>query len=266
MQQDNEERILKALEGVLDRMSHMEVKLSQIVRLEERVNNHTEVLSRYGNRLDSHDNRIRGTELWQANYGEKASLEQKFTDVKEDVNIVIKKFQELERQWDAQRGQKSVAYAVLKWVAGILAALLIFVLTEREASAMSITAEDLRARFPEFAEETVYPEPRLNMMIEDTQLIYMGTDEKRWAGRYNYAQAYLAAHLLTVAENTEAGDSNAKVGPVSSKSAGGVSVTRAVSQKQRSDTDEFYMQTAYGQTYIQVRNRTFVGVLTANSL
>lgn len=131
---------------------------------------------------------------------------------------------------------------------------------------MAITTADFRTRFPEFADTTEYPDARINLFIEDSQNVYIGTDEKRWAGKYNYAQAHLVAHLLATAEASEAGDASVKVGPVSSKSAGGVSVTRAVSSKDRSDADDFYMGTVYGQRFLMIRNQTFAGVLVANVL
>lgn len=131
---------------------------------------------------------------------------------------------------------------------------------------MTVTVAEFRTRFPEFADDTEYPDARIQLFIDDTQLAYIGTDEKRWGGKYNYAQAYLAAHLLVTAEASSAGDSSVKVGPVSSKSAGGVSVTRAVASKDRSDGDDFYMGTVYGQRFMMIRNQCFAPVLVANLL
>ena len=130
---------------------------------------------------------------------------------------------------------------------------------------MSITPAALRARFPEFSDDTEYPDARIQLFIDDTQLIYIGTDEKRWGGKYEYAQAYLVGHLLTVAERSEAGDSSVGAGPVSSKSAGGVSVARAVVAKNRSDGDDFYISTSYGQRFLMTRNISFAPVFAVNS-
>ena len=131
---------------------------------------------------------------------------------------------------------------------------------------MTVTVAAFRARFPEFTDDIVYPDARIDIFIEDAQLVYMGADEKRWSGKYDYAQAHLAAHLLVSGEASGAGDSSVKVGPVSSKSAGGVSVTRAVATKDRSDGDDFYMGTVYGQRFLMTRNVCFVGVLVGNQL
>lgn len=131
---------------------------------------------------------------------------------------------------------------------------------------MATTVEEFRIRFPEFADETEYPDVRIQMFLDDAAECYMGLDEGRWCGKYDKAQAYLAAHLLTVGTNTEAGDSGNKLGPISNKTAGGVSVTRAVTSKDRSDADDFYASTSYGQQFLVLRNMCFVGVSVANCL
>ena len=131
---------------------------------------------------------------------------------------------------------------------------------------MACTVDELRARLPEFADSVEYPDARVQLFIDDAAAVYMGTDEGRWCGKYSYAQCYLAAHLLAAGTATEAGDSSSKAGPVSSKSAGGVSVTRAVAANARSDSDDFYISSSYGQRFLTIRNTCFVGVLVANCL
>lgn len=128
---------------------------------------------------------------------------------------------------------------------------------------MTITVELFRTRFPEYADPTEYPDPRIQLFIDDTA-DYIGVDEARWNGRYDRAQSYLAAHLLSIASKSEYGDSNANVGAVTSKSAGGVSVGRSVVAKDRSDGDDFYVSTSYGQQFLVIRNITFIGVLSVN--
>jgi len=131
---------------------------------------------------------------------------------------------------------------------------------------MATDVDTFKIRFPEFADDTEYPDPRVQLFLDDATNCYMGTDEARWCNKYDYAQAYLAAHLLTVGTGAEAGDSASRAGPVSSKTAGGVSVTKAVTAKDRSDSDEFLMSTSYGQQFLIIRNTCFVGVLVANQL
>lgn len=131
---------------------------------------------------------------------------------------------------------------------------------------MATDVATLRLRFPEFSDAVAYPDARIQLFLDDARDCYLGTNEDRWCGKYNYAQAYLTAHLLVVATGSEAGDSSVKAGPIASKSAGGVSITRAVMSKDRSDADDFYMSTVYGQQFLNIRNSCFVGVLTANCL
>lgn len=131
---------------------------------------------------------------------------------------------------------------------------------------MATDVATFKIRFPEFADDTEYPNARVQLFLDDAANSYMGTDEGRWAGKYDYAQAYLAAHLLTIGTSAEAGDSSVKSGPVSSKTAGGVSVSRVVVAKDRSDLDDFYMATTYGQQFLNIRNTCFVGVVVANCL
>lgn len=131
---------------------------------------------------------------------------------------------------------------------------------------MAVSVADFRVRFPEFSDETDFPDSRISLFLGDATLLYMGSAEQVWCGKYDVAQAYLAAHLLTVGEGSAAGSSSAIAGPITSKSAGGVSVTRAVTAKTRSDNDDFLLSTIYGQQYINIRAQCFVGVAVANCL
>lgn len=132
---------------------------------------------------------------------------------------------------------------------------------------MAIDAAAFRIRFPEFADETEYPTARIDMFLDDAVDAYIGDDEARWGSRYNLAHAYLTAHLLSIASNSETGDTSSKAGVIQSKTAGGVSVSRAVNAaRSRSEQDDFLASTSYGQQFISIRNMCFAGVLTANSL
>lgn len=127
---------------------------------------------------------------------------------------------------------------------------------------MAISVSDFRARFPEFGDEIEYPSPRIQMFIDDT-VDFIGDSESRWGGRYNLAQSYLAAHLLHTATLMEAGDANSRSGIATSKSAGGVSVTKNVQTKNYDELTEWFLTTAYGQRYVQILRMSFVGSLVA---
>lgn len=128
---------------------------------------------------------------------------------------------------------------------------------------MTTTVAEFRIRFPAFSDPVTYPDPVIQLYLDDAANIYMGLDEARWCGKYNYAQAYLAAHLLVIGTKESAGQSGANAGPISAKTAGGVSVTRAVTVKEQSTQDEFLNTTSYGQQFLIVRNTCFVGVTTS---
>lgn len=125
----SETRLWKTLDTISDRLSGIESQLSEVVRLEERVNSHDQALSRYGSRLDNHDTRIRESELWQANFGDKSSVERLITNVQEDVGTLKKKIDDLEANKDVNKGQKDVTKEVLKWLVGIIGAVLIYKIT-----------------------------------------------------------------------------------------------------------------------------------------
>lgn len=125
MSELSEARLWKTLDGIGDSLNDVQNRLNELVRLQERVSNHEQALARYGDRLDSHDSRLRESELWQANYGDKSSVERLITHVQEDVKKAVKRIDELESGIDVTKGQKDVAKEIFKWVSGILAAILV---------------------------------------------------------------------------------------------------------------------------------------------
>lgn len=131
---------------------------------------------------------------------------------------------------------------------------------------MAVDITSFRIRFPEFSDPVEYLDARIQIFLDDAVNAYMGTNEGRWCGKYDYAHAYLVAHLLTVGTKSELGDNSTATGLISSKSAGGVSVTKTVPTKTRTDLDDFYMSTSYGQRFLTIRNTCFAGVSVANCL
>lgn len=125
----SETRLWKTLDSISERLTGIESQLSEVVRLEERVNSHDQALSRYGSRLDNHDTRIRESELWQANFGDRSSVERLITNVQDDVGTLKKKIDALESTKDINKGQKDIGKEVLKWVVGILGAILVYKIT-----------------------------------------------------------------------------------------------------------------------------------------
>ena len=118
---------------------------------------------------------------------------------------------------------------------------------------MSADIATFRIRFPEFSDDTTYPDARIQLFIDDAALCI---DEDRYGNMYDLAICYLAAHKLYLGTQTASSSANAqKIGPIASKSAGQVSVSRAVNSLDLSDGDSYYLQTLYGQEFLTIRNK-----------
>ncbi len=121
----SEKRLWKTLDNISNRLTGIEDKLSEVVRLEERVNNHEEALSRFGKRIDNHGSRIREAELWQAHHGDKSSVERLITNVQDEMVGLKNVVNNLETKTDISKGHTDIWGVVLKWLFGILAAVII---------------------------------------------------------------------------------------------------------------------------------------------
>jgi len=125
-----------------------------------------------------------------------------------------------------------------------------------------ITPDDLRIRYPEFSDVVEYVDARLLMFIQDA-IDDMGTSESHWHSeyRYNRALSALSAHYLVLATASEYGDTNAKY-PIIQKTAGGVSLSYSgLAGASRTDYIKRLSSTTYGQEFLSLRGRTFVGSL-----
>ena len=131
---------------------------------------------------------------------------------------------------------------------------------------MACTVQDIRDRFPEFLDDTEYTDSRIQLFIDDAECD-LG-EGSNWCSqcKFDRANCYYVAHLLTLGTGTEAGDAKAKVGTNKSKAAGGVSVTRGSVDKSRSNGDDLLATTAYGLQFMAIRDACFVGVTVANCL
>ena len=127
---DRDSRLWGVLETIEKRLSAIEVKLEKTIRLEERVDKHEQVMARFGKRLDEGDYRIRKVEMWQAEH----NPDMLFTALKnntDSIELVKKELSEITSRADVNTGHKDIGKEVLKWVASILAALLIYQVTRR---------------------------------------------------------------------------------------------------------------------------------------
>ena len=93
--------------------------MTNVVRLEERMNSHEDALKRYGSRLDEHALRLHDTEIWQATNGDKRILDRA-------VNSLTTRVDTLEGYKDTVTGQKGIYKEIVKWILGIFAAIVIW--------------------------------------------------------------------------------------------------------------------------------------------
>ena len=121
-----------------------------------------------------------------------------------------------------------------------------------ETPPASATYTTFIARFPEFADTAVYSFDRVSLFLSDAALT-MGSNTDGWCGRYAEAQANLAAHFLTIATAQASGSTDPSAGVVSSVSADGVSISRAVGDiSTMGQGAAYYNSTSYGQRYLQL--------------
>jgi hypothetical protein len=110
----------------------------------------------------------------------------------------------------------------------------------------------MQERFPEFEG---YDDDRVQLFLDDAALLM--SDPTRWLDFYDIAQMYLAAHLLTVASGTEAGDSGPAY-PLKRQEVDDVVIENAVTNISATIDDLF--STSYGKQYVRYRRIAFAGI------
>lgn len=153
-------RIFKVLDGISDRLNSIDSRLEEVVRLEERVKSHDEILSRMVNRSDTIDHRIRELELGSVSYHSLnsdletvktrqrelefnhstiANLKIDLQALKDQHHKLLERSEIVESFQNRMNGQKSVWKEVLKWFAGLLAAMLVYSLTNGSGSLINVS-------------------------------------------------------------------------------------------------------------------------------
>ena len=118
---------------------------------------------------------------------------------------------------------------------------------------MTATVSDFRTRFPEYSDSSLFPDPRIQLFLDDAE---SDMDVSKWDDLFDRGQLYLAAHYLVVgtgtAQSSTAGGQSK--GNVTGKSVGDVSVSYGVSNATMSDPT-LYSTTTYGQQYLDLVRR-----------
>ena len=143
-------RVYKSLDGIAERLSGIESQLALIGRLEERVNNHDQQISRIENQHSSADSRLRHVEVTSAGMGgvpnevmsikdtqrrimdtqrELSSLPGQLADLKRDLAEVTAKTETLERGHSVLHGQRIILGRLAMIVGTIVSSLIVYALT-----------------------------------------------------------------------------------------------------------------------------------------
>ena len=121
----NNMRSWRVLETIEKRLSGIEGKIEKVIRLEERVDKHEQVMARFGKRLDSVDERIKKVEMWQAEHNPDMIISTLKAN-SDTIDILRGKIGDLEDTSNVNRGHKDIGKGVLMWTSSILAAIIIY--------------------------------------------------------------------------------------------------------------------------------------------
>ena len=121
----NNMRLWRVLETIEKRLSGIEGKLEKVTRLEERVSKHEQVISRFGKRLDAGDERMTRLELWQAEHNPDMILNA-LKGNSDSIELVKREVSDIISRSDVNTGRLDISKTILKWLSGILAAILIY--------------------------------------------------------------------------------------------------------------------------------------------
>lgn len=108
-----------------------------------------------------------------------------------------------------------------------------------------IDPTSFKIRFPEFVS---VDDSRIQLFIDDTENVL---NPVYWGDKYNLGLYYYTAHLLTIANGSEAGSVTSK-GPIASRAVDGTSVSYG-NTASGSQADDFLASTIYGQRYLTLR-------------
>jgi hypothetical protein len=118
-------RLWRVLETIEKRLSGIEGKIEKVIRLEERVTNHEQVIARFGKRIDEGDYRIRKVEMWQAEHNPDMIISTLKANA-DTIDILRGKIGDLEDTINVNRGHKDIGKGILMWTSSILAAIIIY--------------------------------------------------------------------------------------------------------------------------------------------
>lgn len=127
MSEMSETRLWKSLDTISHRLVSIEQQLTEVVRLQERVNSLDRSIHYHGKRLESHEARIQETELWKANAGDKASVERLVVNVQDDIKKLDSRMTKIDTRIDKletenarKQGQRDIGVRIWQFVSALL--------------------------------------------------------------------------------------------------------------------------------------------------
>jgi hypothetical protein len=127
---------------------------------------------------------------------------------------------------------------------------------------MAISVADFKIFFPEFATES---DARIEVFLNAAEL---RVSEKVFKSSYALVIFYLAAHMLSVAKNSEAGGGfgQGTKGSISAEKVGDLSISYGSNPNNPSvGASAEIASTIYGRAYLQLRKEKVVSVTLGNS-
>lgn len=124
-------RLHKALDSIETKLGFIETQLIELVKVQEQMKFLDQTMSRHSMRLENHDMRLRETETWQAQHGDRTNLDRIVTHIQDDLSELRHKVDHLDSDVSENKGHKDVVKEILKWAAGIMAAFIIYLMTKQ---------------------------------------------------------------------------------------------------------------------------------------
>ena len=123
-------RLWKTLDAINERLSGIESKLLEVVRLEEKAANHGDAISRHTSQLESLEIRVHNSELWQAHIGDKEAFDKFSLSINAKIDDLNSKIEDIEVLRSRSAGRQDIVKYILSTAVLILSSVLVYNFTQ----------------------------------------------------------------------------------------------------------------------------------------
>lgn len=119
---EDHERLWSSLSSLEKKLDQVMSSVTDMIRTEEKVKAHSDVLARFGRTLDEHRTQIHNLELWK----EKNSverLEKQMEEFERDMKDIKNTLQRMDSREQVTNSWAGFGKGLLKWASGIVAAI-----------------------------------------------------------------------------------------------------------------------------------------------